>query len=164
MEIPAKSRNVDVHGGKHDKHAQTRVSNRDAIRAEFRAIVNPERRATLAIGALILSWGQFDSSFGFLIKEMRKRHQTLGLSGYPEKHPNGQAGQFDLLRKVLLECIPDKTALHKFDSLRSLISAATVIRNDLVHGALSLHNPTHSDEGLSIFCLPSRKAKKTQTE
>ena len=130
-------------------------------RADFRAIVNAERRATLAIGALILSWGQFDSSLGFLIQEMRERHQTLGLGGYPEEHPNDQAGQLSLLRRFVRDCIPDETALRTFDCLRPRISAATAIRNDLVHGALSLDNPTRPDEGLSVFCMPCRKAKKT---
>jgi hypothetical protein len=36
-------------------------------RFEFRASVNAERRATLAVGALVLHWGQFDSSLGSMI-------------------------------------------------------------------------------------------------
>jgi hypothetical protein len=130
-------------------------------RSEFRASVNAERRATLAIGALILHWGQFDSSLGWLMKEMRARHIKIGLGGFPDEHPGDQMGQLSLLRKFIGACSDNPSDLREFDRLRERISRATSIRDDLVHGALAIGNTTGTDEGLYMFCMPARKPKKT---
>jgi hypothetical protein len=130
-------------------------------RSDFRASVNATRRATLAIGALILHWGQFDSSMGSMIEWMRARHRELGLDGFPNAHPSDQAGQLNLLRKLIQACSPDGNQLREFDRIRQRISRATAIRDDLVHGALGLGNQTGTDEGLYIMCAPYRKPKKS---
>ena len=131
-------------------------------RSDFRASVNPTRRATLAIGALILHWGQLDSSVGSLIEWMRERHKSLGLGGLPDEHPSDQAGRLTLLRKFINACSADANHLRDFDRLRPKISRATVIRDNLVHGALGLGNPTGTDQGVSIVCAPYRKPRKSK--
>ena len=51
----------------------------DALtRSEFRASVNATRRATLAIGVLVLHWGQFDSDVGSMIRLLGEQHKMLG--------------------------------------------------------------------------------------
>jgi hypothetical protein len=68
------------------------------------ASVNAERRTTLAVGALLLHWGQFDSSLGAMIELMRKKHGSLGLGGLPEEHPGDHGGRLKLLRKFIKAC------------------------------------------------------------
>jgi hypothetical protein len=104
-------------------------------RSDFRASVNPTRRATLAVGAIILHWGS-------LIEWMGERHKCLGLGGLPNEHPSDQAGRLTLLRRFIKACSADASHLRDFDRLRQQISRATAIRDDLVHGALGLGNPT----------------------
>jgi hypothetical protein len=151
-------------------------------RSEFRASVNAERRATLAIGALVLHWGQFDSSLGSLIQWMREKHEALGLSGLPEEHPIGIDGRLNLLRKFIKECSRDPVHLAGFDKLRARVSRNKNIRDDLVHGAMSLANEVSfdrgpdgflrlrrplgpdrrggTDAGICVFCAPYRKPRK----
>jgi hypothetical protein len=148
-------------------------------RFEFRASVNAERRATLAIGALLLHWGQFDSSLGSMIQWMREKHEALGLGGLPEEHPGDHGGRLKLLRKFIKACSGDPAHLAEFDKLRERISRNTRIRNDLAHGAISLGNevsfergpdgilrlhPTGrmdgTDAGVCVVCTPYRKPRK----
>jgi hypothetical protein len=74
-------------------------------RSEFRAAVNAERRATLAIGALVLHWGQFDSSPGSMIQWMREKHEALGLDRAPQRgvgargRPRSPAGLAGYVRR-----------------------------------------------------------------
>jgi hypothetical protein len=109
-------------------------------RSEFRASVNVERRATLAIGALVLHWGQFENSLGLMIESMRKEHEALGLGGLPEEHPSDHGGRLRLLRKFIKACSSNSAHLAEFDTLRERVSRNTRIRNDLAHGAMSLGN------------------------
>jgi hypothetical protein len=109
-------------------------------RSEFRASVNVERRATLAIGALILHWGQFETSLGSMIDSMRKEHEALGLGGFPEEHPSDHGGRLKLLRKFIKGCSSNSAHLSEFDKLRARVSRNTRIRNDLAHGAMCLGN------------------------
>jgi len=130
-------------------------------RSEFRAAVNEERRATLAIGALVFSWGQFDSRMGWMIKELKGLHERLGSSALSGEHPNNQAGQLRLLRTFIQASATTTAPLREFDRLRSRISAATAARDDVVHGALGLGSSTGTVEGIYLLCVPSRKAKRT---
>jgi hypothetical protein len=109
-------------------------------RPEFRASVNVKRRATLAIGALLLHWGQFETSLGSMIESMRKEHEALGLGGLPEEYPSDRGGRLKLLRKFIKACSSNPVRLAEFDKLRTRISRNTRIRNDLAHGAMSLGN------------------------
>jgi hypothetical protein len=129
-------------------------------RTDFRASVNAERRATLAIGALVLAWGQLDSALGWMISELRKRHEALGLGGRRDEHPFNQSDQLSLLRKFIKECSDGH--LRDFDRLRERISRSTVIRDDLVHGALGLGNSLGTPDGVEIVCVPSQKSRKTE--
>jgi hypothetical protein len=131
-------------------------------RSEFRASVNATRRATLAIGALILHWGQFDSSLGSMIEWMREKHEAFGLGGLPEEHPRDHRGQLRLLRKLINGCSDDHVYLAEFDKLRERISRCTGIRDDLVHGAIGLGNKTGTDAGVYVFCAPYRKPRKKE--
>jgi hypothetical protein len=91
-------------------------------RAEFRATVNATRRSTLAIGALILAWGQFDSSLGWEVKEARSLHENMGFSGFPENHPSDQSGQLSLLRKFISDCTAGGDHLKAFDRIRTRLA------------------------------------------
>jgi hypothetical protein len=151
-------------------------------RSEFRASVNAERRATLAIGALLLHWGQFDRSLGSMIQCMRERHEALGLGGLPEEHPSGFKDRLKLLRKLIITSGGDPAHLAEFDELRGSVCRNMQIRDDLVHGAISLANevsfergpdgflrlrrplgPERRDgtvAGIYVFCAPYRKPRK----
>ena len=118
-------------------------------RSEFRASVNAERRATLAIGALVLHWGQFDSSLGSMIQSMREKHKALGLGGLPNEHPSGIDGRLKLLRKFIKGCSGNPAHLAEFDKLRGRLSRNKNIRNDLVHGAISLANEVSFKRGVN---------------
>ena len=148
--------------------------------SEFRASVNAERRATLAIGALVLHWGQFDSSLGSMIQWMREKHKALGLGGLPDEHPSDMDGRLKLLRKFIKACSGDPAHLAEFDKLRGRLSRIKNIRNDLVHGAISLANEVSfkrgpdgilrprpigqrmdgTDAGICVFCAPYRNPRK----
>ena len=150
-------------------------------RSEFRASVNAERRATLAVGALLLHWGQFDSSLGSMIELMRKKHESLGLGGLPEEHPGDHGGRLKLLRKFIKAGSGNSAHLAEFDKLRERVSRNTRIRNDLAHGAMSLGNVVSfergpdgilrlrhplperaegTDAGVCLVCCPFRKPRK----
>ena len=148
-------------------------------RSEFRASVNAERRATLAIGALVLHWGQFDSSLGTIIHWLREKHKALGLGGLSEEHPSGLDSRLKLLRKFIKACSGDPAHLVEFDKLRGRLSRVTNIRHDLVHGAISLANEVSfqrgpdgvlrpypkgrmdgTDAGICVVCAPYRNPRK----
>lgn len=148
-------------------------------RSEFRASVNAERRATLAIGALVFHWGQFDSSLGSMTRWMREKHEALGLGGLPKEHPSGIDGRLKLLRKFIKECSGDPAHLAGFDKLRTRVSRNKHIRDDLVHGTMSLANEVSfkrgpdgflkldlqgrmdgTDAGICVFCAPYRNPRK----
>jgi hypothetical protein len=116
-------------------------------RSEFRAAVNAERRVTLAIGALVLHWGQFDSSPGSMIQWMREKHEALGLGGLSEEHPSDHGGRLKLLRKFIKACNGDPAHLAELDKLRERVSRNTRIHNDLVHWAMSLGNVVSFERG-----------------
>lgn len=129
-------------------------------RSEFRATVNPTRRATLAIGALVLHWGQFDSSVGSMIQWMKGKPKALGLLGVSHQYPRGHRGQLKLLRKLFEACSDDHTRLTELDTLLERISRYTQIRDDLVHGAIGLDNRAGNNSGLGIICAPYRNPRK----
>jgi hypothetical protein len=151
-------------------------------RSEFRASVNAERRATLAIGALVLHWGQFDSKLGSMIQWIREKHEALGLGGLPEEHPSGVDDRLKLLRKFIKACSGDAAHLAEFDKLRGRLSRNRNIRNHLVHGATSLANEVSferrpdgslrlpstlgpartdgTDAGICVVCAPYRNPRK----
>jgi hypothetical protein len=104
-------------------------------RSEFRASVNVERRATLAIGALLLHWGQFENSLRSMIESIRKEH-----GGPSEEHPSSHGGRLKFLRKFIKACSSNPAHLVEFDELWVRVSRNTRIRNDLAHGAMSLGN------------------------
>jgi hypothetical protein len=152
-------------------------------RSEFRASVNAVRRATLAIGALVLHWGQFESGLGAFIDSMREKHEALGLGGLPKEHPGDHGGRLKLLRKLIKECSGDPAHLAAFDKLRERVSRNTRIRNNLCHGAISLGNEVSfeqgpdgslrlrrpllgradgTDAGICIVCNPYRKPRKKE--
>jgi hypothetical protein len=144
--------------------SKTLVDQIEALpRSEFRAVVNAERRVTLAIGVLMLHWGQFESRMGWLIDEMRERHVHLGFGGLPAEHPSDHAGQFALLRKFICACDSEANRLREFDRLRGRLWAAKAIRDDIAHGALALGNSTGTDDGLFLLCMQRRKGKISGT-
>ena len=87
----------------------------------------------------------------------------MGFDGFPDAHPSDQAGQLNLLRKLIKACSADPGHLSEFDRIRQAIARITSIRNDLVHGALGLGNNTGTDEGLYVFCAPHRKARRSDS-
>ncbi len=130
-------------------------------RSEFRATVNAERRATLAIGVLILHWGQFESSLGWMIKESRERNRNLGLSEFDGDHPNDIAGKMGLLRRLIRPLTSNDEQLREFDRISQTIGAASKVRDDLAHGAMGPGNSTGTADGVYVLCMPPRRAKKT---
>src|SRR5258708_11627205 len=100
-------------------------------RSDFRASINATRRATLAIGALVLHWGQFDSMILAHVQWLREKHKMLGFGGFPDAHPSDQAGQLNLLRKLIQASSADPGHLSEFDRIRQVIVRTTSIRNDL---------------------------------
>ena len=115
-------------------------------RAEFRAAVNAERRSTLAIGAFVLAWGQFDSTLGSML-------QLLGV----ERYPVGPDDQLAELRRQFEQ--RDPTRLSDLDRIIAGVRAAAPVRNDLAHGVLGLSSPDGSADKLQLFCAPYRRPK-----
>src|SRR5687768_13284672 len=97
-------------------------------RAEFRRIVNPDRRATLAIGALILHWGQLDSQLGNFLHQLRVAIGIRNVSVH-SKHPMTQ--RVDAIRGMLEQLNADPQSIADYDKARLAILAATTVRNDV---------------------------------
>jgi hypothetical protein len=82
-----------------------------------------------------------------MIQRMREKHEALGLGGLSEEHPSDHGGRLKLLRKFIKACNGDPAHLTEFDKLRERLSRSTRIRNDLVHGAISLGNEVSFERG-----------------
>jgi hypothetical protein len=117
--------------------------------------------ACLAIGALILHWGQFDSELGFWIKELRAQRNSLLLPETQDELANDLSGRLTALRRLFKQCGADDTQMRKFDACRTKILAIALVRDDIAHGATGLGNSTGTDEGIYLLCVPSRKNQKT---
>jgi hypothetical protein len=113
-----------------------------------------------------------------MIGSLRKKHESLGLGGLPD-HPGDHGGRLKLLRKFIKACGGNPAHLAEFDKLRARVSRNTRIRDDLVHGAISLGNEVSfergpdgilrprplgrrdgTDAGVCLICYPFRKPRK----
>jgi len=119
-----------------------------------------------------------------MIQSMREKNLALGLGGLAEEHPSDHGGRLKLLRRFIKACSGNPAHLAEFDKLRARVSRNTRIRDNLVHGAISLGNEVSfergpdgilrlriplgpgrrdgTDAGVCLVCYPFRKPRKKE--
>jgi hypothetical protein len=123
-----------------------------AIRTCFRNSLNPEQRATMAIGAITLHWSYLDSEMADNIVLLKTALQEQKIdASHVQIRPMHSARLKALRQYLVLLTGKNNEHVKEFNKLVNVIKPCTQIRHNIAHNTVTFSNPTGKPNDLCIM-------------
>lgn len=117
----------------------------------FRRSLSGQRRATLAIGAIMLNWAQWDSDITQQIFVLRDCISREGRQIGGREVSSLHSTRLSQLRRLIVACSPENSEdVRTFDDLVRGATEITILRGKIAHGLSGLANPSGTDNDLRL--------------
>ncbi len=129
-------------------------------RNEFRWSLKPEQRATMAIGALILNWAQWDGDITQHVFFLRDRAVEKTSTPSAWRVSSLHKDRLRTLRRLVVALTSDRSEkVRKYDTITGTVAPLTVLRGAVAHGLVGLANPSGTQEDLRLAIFAPRQSE-----
>jgi len=128
-------------------------------RDAFRKTLSPERRATMAIGAIVLNWAYVDSDLTAHIFHLTGVAGELGHDVSEVKVMSQRERRISTLRRLIILLGGERSEVSR-SLIRLCKAALTELRSSIAHGLQGLESPTGEQDDLRLVVFSNRTGEE----